>query len=223
MVVTVYILGGIGLLLSAGLVLIVGVPVTARGAGSVRGDEIHGAIQIGWLLGLVGVYVSSRRGTHLTLLGRPVWKLPETDEEAREAKRAKRKAKKEARRAKKQAKAREGRPKKTIREWLRWLGEHRGTLARLGGRLTRTFRLRLRIEGVVGLGDPADTAALLVALRTLTGWAESPWLDVEPDFLEERVELDGDFEGRLWILAIGWVGAASLFEWRTWKLLRGLV
>jgi hypothetical protein len=53
-------------------------------------------------------------------------------------------------------------------------------------------------RGVVGTGDPADTALLFGAVRALQ---ELPGveLDLRPDWLDEELEIDARASVRIWI------------------------
>jgi hypothetical protein len=210
------------LALVAGLVsLVVAAPFRVRAAGVLSDDEVHGVVTGTWLLGLVGLYAASHQGVFLLLFGRPVWRFEPDGEE----KKAEKKAKKADKRRKKKEKKKEKKKKakKTVADRATWFRSHGSTLGRLALRALSTLRLRLRIDGTIGLADPADTAALMTALRMVERRSAAAWIDVQPDYLDETTDLEGEVSARLWILAILGFGLRSLFEVRTWKLLRGLV
>lgn len=201
---------------------LIAVPFRVRAAGVLGDEAVHGAAAGSWLFGLIGFYAATHQGVFLLLFGRPVHRFEPDDEEKKAEKKAKKKAKKDEKRRKKKEKKKK-KPQKTTGDRIQWLLSHERTLGRLGLRSLATFRLRLRIEGTVGLGDPADTAALMMALRAIERRSPAAWIDVQPDYLDETIDLEGEVSARLWILAILGVAVRSLFEVRTWKMLRGLV
>jgi hypothetical protein len=77
-------------------------------------------------------------------------------------------------------------------------------------RLGRTLRLRLRVSGFVGTGDPADTALLFAQLRALRA-LPGVKLDLEPDWLEEELELDAEGSARISVGHLLVVAAALLW------------
>ena len=72
-----------------------------------------------------------------------------------------------------------------------------GTLLRLAARLARTLHLRLWLRGRVGTGDPGDTAALAGLVRAAR---ELPGVDaeLEVDWLDEVLEVEGEGSARVW-------------------------
>jgi hypothetical protein len=210
------ILLGLVALVSSLLLAVVVIPFVARGRGVLRDDEVSGVIEGTWLFGAAGFAYDSERGAALRLFGRPVWHFAMEDEEEK-----KQEAEPEDRSAEAQKKRR--RSKKSARQWLAWLRAHRATLLHLGGRLLGTLRLRLRLSGRLGLEDPADTAMVVTGLRAMGGLAEWAVLEVEPDFLDDEVDLEGEASARAWGLAVVWVLFCALFEVRTWRMLRGLI
>jgi len=65
-------------------------------------------------------------------------------------------------------------------------------------RVLRTLRIRGWIQGAVGLDDPSDTAWLASALYSLSRPYGKVEVNIEPCWLEERVELQGELSMRLW-------------------------
>jgi hypothetical protein len=65
-------------------------------------------------------------------------------------------------------------------------------------RSARALHLRLRVEGVVGTGDPADTALVSGLARLLE---EIPGVEMAVDWewLEEELELRLEGSARIWI------------------------
>jgi len=214
-----YILLALLALVAAVLVALVCVPLQGRAAGVANDDRLNGVVMASWGFGLIGLYAATGRGGYLLLFGRPVRRLPEEDEEKRAEKRAKKLEKKRAKKAKKKKKGR----KKSLAQRLAFWLDHNAILRGLLGRLLTTLQVRLQLHGTIGLDDPADTAAVVTALRTLGLVSEAVQVQVEPDYLEERLALAGEVSGRIWLLAMLWVAFCSLFEVRTWRLLRGLI
>ena len=73
------------------------------------------------------------------------------------------------------------------------------------------LHLRGRIEGTVGLADPSDTAILHGMLATVGGGGEQFAIDVDCDWMDETLELDGAVRGFVWppqaavVLLVLWV------------------
>jgi hypothetical protein len=65
-------------------------------------------------------------------------------------------------------------------------------------RLARPLRLQVRIAGTVGTGDPADMV-LLAAIARAAGDLPSVELDLEWDWVDEALELDGELSARIWV------------------------
>lgn len=209
--------------LLAGVVgAVVAVPFRVRAAGLLSDDAVHGVVAGSWLFGLIRVDAASD-GVALRLLGRPVWRR-EPDDDATKAEKEAAKKDKQAEKAEKEEKAKKRKhgARRSARAKLRWFLDHRSTLAPLLGRAVDTFQLHLRISGTVGLDDPADTAELALVLSAVERWVPAARLDVRPDYLDEVIDVEGEVGARLWILAIVLVGVRSLFEVKTWKMLRGL-
>lgn len=205
-------------LLAGLLTTLIAVPIRVRAAGVLSDDGVQGVAAGSWLFGFIGIYANSSQGVFLLLVGRPVWRMQPGDEETKAEKRRKKKEKKQKKKEQRQKKKK----KKKTGDRLQWFLDHRSTVAGLARRALGTFSLRLRIEGTIGLDDPADTAALMMALRAVERRSAAAWIDVQPDYLDETTDLEGELGARLWILAILWVAVRSLFEVRTWKMLRGL-
>ena len=77
-------------------------------------------------------------------------------------------------------------------------------------RVVPSLRMRARLAGRVGTGDPADTATLwglLVTSRTLVGGLDTHALSI--DWMEPAIDLEGQVEGRLWPAAILWIAASE--------------
>ena len=78
-------------------------------------------------------------------------------------------------------------------------------------RVLRSLRLRARVSGRLGTGDPAETArlhGLLVASRELLRGVDTRALRV--DWMDAVIDLEGRVEGRVWLAAIAWIVASEL-------------
>jgi hypothetical protein len=88
-------------------------------------------------------------------------------------------------------------------------------------RLALALRLRLRVSGIVGTGDPADTAflfAILRAVRELPGVQ----LEVQSAWIDEELELDAEGSARVWIIHLMVVAAALLWARENRTALRAI-
>lgn len=82
-------------------------------------------------------------------------------------------------------------------------------------RVTRSLRLRARVLGRVGTGDPATTATvrgILVAAASLFRRLDARSLRV--DWMEPALDLEGRLDGRLRPAAIVWIVASEYAQSR---------
>ena len=161
-------LGLLGLAPLAALLALLVVPFRARALASVHGASPRGELRIDWGWGFLGFEVA-RGGAALRLLGLKVWSFgPRTPGEP---------------------KAEEKKERGGAIAALRAGFRHRRPLFAIASRLALSLHLRLVVRGVVGAGDPADTALLFAALRALE---ELPGveLDLRPEWLDEELEVD---------------------------------
>ena len=210
-----YILAGLLALLG---VLVV-VPLEVRVAGAVAEESLEGRVVGRWGWGLIGVRATSAGGAGLYLVGVRIWRFslsrtPQEREKRRQEKRAKRESKREKRRA--EAGERASRAAR-----LGWVKAHRRWLWRVGVRAVSALRLRLRVQGTLGLDDPADTFTLFELLGEL-GRLPGVELDLQRDYLDESLELDVELSGRVWLLAWVGVGLSMLVKPETWRALRAM-
>jgi hypothetical protein len=180
-------LGLLGLLLLVALV-----PFQAQGSASIHQASLMGAAGVEWGGGLVALRISSERGLAFRLLGVSIpWKRSRRDE-AREEQRRKKRGREPGKR---------GRPRTAL--------SHGRALLGMVARLARALRLRLRVNGTVGTGDPADTA-LLAGLAQLVERVPGLELDLGWEWLDEQLDLDAEGSARIWIAQLLWVAAALL-------------
>jgi hypothetical protein len=185
------VLGWVAVALGALLLLVLLVPLSLRARGGVHGETADGAIDVRWGGGVVRLTAGSGGSGRLRVFGWPVWRVGARP-------------------------ARAGKPRtgesrgEGASGWRRFAAAwtHRRTLWPAFRRLLGTLHLRGRVAGTVGLADPADTAALYGLLATLDRGNERLALDVDCDWMDETVELDGTVRGLLWPLHAATVGLA---------------
>lgn len=168
---------GIGLLLVAALALVLLVPIDVDARGSLPGPS--GAVMARWGGGLLGVRLASSGPGEVRLVGYRVARLSLGGWSKPRSEKRKRSG--------------------SWRPGLR-------TILRLVRRAVRSLGLRTRIRGRIGLGDPAETANVylaLVALRRLVPGVDTRGLAV--DWIDPVADVEGTVEGRVWPLAILWI------------------
>src|SRR5574341_257132 len=191
------------------VLLLVLVPFRARASGSVQVGVPAGAARVDWGLWLLAVEVDSNRRLTLRLLELPV---------ARFTLRAAREPGKE-RRPRKAKPERKGKAGAGGLQRLRAAVAEREPFQGMAARLARALHLRLRASGRVGIGDPADTAALwalLAALRAL------PFVElaIELEWVEEALELELELSARIWLAELLVVAALLLLARSNRRALR---
>lgn len=209
---TLTILTWIGIVIGVVLLLVLIMPVHAQAAGSIGEEELDAAARVSWGWGLFALRWSAASGGAVYLLGLRAMRV-QGDASKKERKRD-RKAEKKRDKAKKKK-------RKKSKRGLGWLVEHRQTLLGLAGRLMRALGLRGRLWMRLGLDDPANTAALVQLLILLDQVVPGLELWVEPEYLEETLEADGEVEMRVWLLELlGIALARLLFDRQTRALLK---
>lgn len=175
------------------LLLLVLLPFHVRAAGSIHGDALAGWARAQWAWGLLGFGVAVGRGMELTVLGMPIRLRRGRRRERQEP---------EEREGEEPEEERRSRRKMTLRRVRRLLG--------MGARLVGTLRLRLRVSGTVGTGDPADTAVLAGSMRALQG-LPGVEIDLGWEWLEEQLDLELEGSARIWIAHLLVVAAGLLW------------
>lgn len=210
------------LLSAVGLVLLVlALPLHLRVSGAVRDGEPSGVVRAAWAFGLLAGELTPG-GLAVRVAGLRVYRARLLDLFRKRRSRRKQKER-EGRIAPEELgdrgerTAREERGRSKLDAFL----EHRGALFRILRRLGGTLHLRLRIRGVVGLDDPADTIRLEKALAAL---GELPGVDmaVELDWLEETLEGEVVGTARVWVPETVAVAVALLLERRNRAAVRAL-
>jgi hypothetical protein len=212
-----WVLGAVVALLVALLVLLLVVPTQLWVAGDVSFERLAGEARARWGFGLVTVRVSSVRGAELWLAGRHVkrFEFRDEDEERRAEKKKKKQEKKKRKAEKKKDKGEEE------RFGFAWFRSHSRTMMRLSKRTVAAFEPRLRVAGVVGLGDPADTAVFFEAVRQVQMHTpEAIDIALESEWVDEELDLEIRFIALIWPLKLLVVFLAMLVEADTRRMLR---
>jgi len=190
------------------LVLLVPFGVSARGA--FGEDEVWGVVELCWGSRLMRFRWGTEEETALELCGIRVRRFRAAHEK-REATR--------------------GEEEDASRDWRRWVGRSRlqrvlRSDPRVAGRMlargVRALHPRLRLEGRVGLDDPADTATVLAAVRVLREVLGGP-IEVRlfDELLESRTQLFGRVGVRIIPAEVAIVLLGWFFRSETRRLLRG--
>ncbi|MBI5498858.1 MAG: hypothetical protein HY907_01335 [Deltaproteobacteria bacterium] len=210
MTILVAVLFWLAVVLGGVLLLALLVPVSVRACGGVRGESANGVVDARWGGGVVRLTIGSGEEGRVRVFGLPLFRV---------------KGKSRA----------EGKRKGRNHRWTpmdtdgkgkpgaAWA--HRRTLWMAMRRLLRTLHLRGRIEGTVGLDDPADTAVLYGMLATVDGGSERFVVAVDCDWVDETLELEGTVRGMLWPLQVVAVGLALWVRRdvrRAWGAMRGV-
>ena len=189
-----WIAAGLGTLLA----LLVLIPIHVRADGGVDDLSLTGQAHIRWAWGVLSVRMTPERGASVHLLGLRIWTLDRGEDDDDEP-----------------------RPKKKrARGWVQWLLQHRQTGLRFVKRMIRTLRLQMRLQGELGLGDPTATALLNRLLWQLNRMSPTVSVRVEPDWLNERVQLDGEVKARIWLAHMGLVLLGGLLHRETRQMIR---
>ncbi len=187
------------------LLLVTLVPFQAQASASIHDASLMGTAEVAWGWGLFAFQISSERGLAVRLFGISLprfWRRHRRD--AREERRRKKRAR---------------RPRERRRSRLAlWRGR---ALLRMAARLASALRLRLRVKGIVGIGDPSDTA-LLAGLARLVDRVPGVQLDLGWEWLDERLDLDADGSARIWIAQLLCATAALLWVRENRAALRAL-
>lgn len=162
--------------LSGLLLFLLCMPIQVAAYGEVDRWSADGRAVASWAFGLIGVRANREKGAQFCLFGLPVARLSGGGTDGRDKKRKKKKRQKRGKRG------------------LRWGWGNRALFVRL----VRTLHIRGELSGVLGTGDPADTAQVASLLEPIV--EGMPWFDadVQWDYLDEAFVLEGTVWARLW-------------------------
>jgi hypothetical protein len=190
------------------LVLLLVMPLRFGARGAIdEADGLSWQGRVAWGFGLV-TFRAVPDGMTLFILGIPIWR-----------RRPGGRRRKPERKKEKPDKQRKPRKPKSGRG-LRWLLLRRRLLLAIAGRYLRALHLEGRIEGLVGLPDPDQTARLHQLLVALDAALPAGFLDIEVDWVEEVVALRGRLEGWVWPLQIAGITLALFLDAKTRRALR---
>lgn len=206
-------LAWLGIILATLLGLILLVPLSLRASGEVDGLEVDGRAVMSWGFGFLSVRIA-RGGGAFYFCGLRVARFEpddEDDEKAQEKKRKREEKKQRDKERRKEKKREKGPSRWGIRRL--WAARH------VFGRLLRTLHIRGWIGGVYGLGDPYETALTAQTLRVLNAVLPFVELDLEADYMDEALELEGELRARVWIIETAVVAVWLLARRDTRRLL----
>ena len=206
-------LGWLFLALLILLALVIALPFHLRARGVVDSKQEEAPLPLAamawacgsWAWGVFSVSWGTEAGGEVRILGLRVARLSGDRDPERKSKK---KDKKESK-------------KKDNKYGARWAMQNRRTLLGLLGRLFRALRLRLAMAGALGLGDPADTVILAELLRLAGNELPGATLDIEVDYLDELLVLDGELTGRIWLLHLAAMAVWELRRREVRRLLGG--
>jgi hypothetical protein len=170
-------------------------PFDVRAAGAIHDGEVDGQLRARWAFGLVSIRLG-RGGLRVGVLGLG-WRPAARTRAPREPS--------------ERAEDREERPDRRVLGRLRAALRERGPLLGIARRLLAALHPRLRLAGRIGAGDPADTAALSAALSALAR-APGVSVEVEPDWLDDVLELEARGTARVWPIEVLVTVAGILLE-----------
>lgn len=174
--------------LALALALLV-VPLHLEVSGAADDERLEGRALARWGWWLMVLRADTDRGVDLRLLGLRVWRLRRgAGRRARDQKRGRQKPKPETT------------PEKPTKSGggLRGAWHNRHAALRLLRAVLRALPVRGWVVGRLGLSDPADTATLFTLLDAAIERSRAIEIDVEPDWLDEALELEGLIRVRVW-------------------------
>jgi hypothetical protein len=177
------------------VLLVVLVPFRARAAGAVHDGEPAGEIGADWGFGLLGFALDTERRVTLRLAWIPMrFRVGAKRGRSRERRGRGRGAGQEA----KVGRAKPGKGRVGPAARLRAALGERDAFQRMAARLARALHLRLRAAGRIGIGDPAETAALFAVLQAAER-LPGVELALELEWVEEALEVELTAGARIWV------------------------
>jgi len=203
----------LGAVVGSLLVLVLVAPISVSARGEIDAEAFHASYiaRVRWALGLVGLDLASGARPTLRVLGVPVARISER-REGSSPRRQKDKGK--------DAKAQDDTPSGP---GLVWLFRQRRELWRLVLRLVSTLHLRGRVSGAVGMPEPDDTVWLALALNQLDQRLPAGTLDVDVDYSDAVMDLEGRLTSWAVPAHVIAVGLALYFFSDLGRALRGRV
>lgn len=206
----------IGIIVAAVVGLVLLMPLTFRAMGAANDDDgLAWSARVAWGFGLVTLRAGPA-GLVLRVVGVPVRRF------GGEAGRGESKPKK-AKKAKKAERAKDAKPTSdgaAGERGLVWFLTRRHLIMTLVGRYLRALHVRGRIDGVVGMANPADTARLFQVLAAIDVVLPEGVLAVEVDWLEEVVQLEAKVSGWIWPLQVVAITAWLFMDRAAWRALK---
>lgn len=214
-----WILVGIGSL----VLLVVLLPFRGKAEGGLTEGRVYGGLSGDWAWGFLSFRYEAGQPAKLYLAGLRVarFKLERRRGSAEEEEKKERKKREKAR--EKKEKKRERRQQAALR------GEKAGlarrdipVLVRMARRMVHPLAIAGRVEGTLGTDDPGDTALIGEALRQIDRVSSRLAVDVQPSYVEEVVELEGEVRLRVWIAQFLVVTLGLLLSRENRRVLRAL-
>ena len=208
-------LGWLLLAVMALLLLVFVLPFHLRAVGAVDSEQEAARLPLAamayargsWAWGLLSIGWGTETGGEVRVLGIRVARLEDdTDGEKKDKRREKKRKKKE---------------EKGKKYGARWAMRHRRTMLGLLGKVFGALRLRLHVSGVLGIGDPADTVILAELLRLAESELPGASLDIQVDYLDEVLVMDGELSGRIWLLGLAGMALWELRRREVRQMLAG--
>ncbi len=196
------------------LLLLFVVPFTLGARGWVSGLSAAGDAAFRWGFGFLTLRISSEQGIEVRLFGLRVYR---TTVAAMAGKEKDKEKDKEKESEKKRPKEKGGKkPGKGFR--LTYVRR----LVSMVVRVLKSVRLKGWVAGVIGIGDPAETAAVAAVLDQLNGRRGGFTMEVTPDWLDERVDLQGDVRLCFWLPRTALVCIWILLDRENRRVLRSI-
>lgn len=192
------ILAWIGIVLGALLGLLLLVPLHACVRGRASGLWGTGHVRVSWAWFVLVLRIAPGEGGRMRLLGIPVGRFDLRRHDRDEAPVDGDAAKKP--------------DKHKLGPSARKMWASRRVLWRALMRLVGTLHLRGRLAGQLGLGDPADTAMLELALGQLRDRVRAVEWRVECDYMDEVLELEGEVRSWIWPVQVAVVILVTMLD-----------
>ncbi len=198
------------------IVLLLVVPFEIGGKGWLNGLAGGGEAGFVWGFGFLSMRVASEGDVELRIVGLRVYST--TVAELRERQESPEKAEKKA--AKKAKKAARRDAKKQRKGGFRL--SHVRPLLGVVVRVLKSVRLRGWIAGMVGTGDPAETAAVAALLEQLNGQGGEFELMISPNWVDEVLDVQGDVRLGFWLPRMAQVAILILLDRESRTVLRSI-